>query len=145
MSELIKRFLARDPMTLEEEAEALAELERINDERDAVAVRLAIGRKTAWKFSKGWGDGIKGIWFAEALEAAKAQPDLLERPKTLAYEVLERCNAKGINKRNGKPYDHATIRNYLTSEIEAISASLESFTTQASVVESGEPHSTDMR
>lgn len=135
MSDLVKRFLARDSMTADEEAQALAELERLNDERDARAVRLALGRKTAAGFSKAWGDGIRNIWFNEALEAARVDPGLLESPKALAQKVLVSCNAKGITKRNGQPYEHATIYNFLTGKVTELAEALENFTTQARDVE----------
>lgn len=135
LRELFDRHLAGEDLEGDELEAVIAEYDRVLEAQDLKARNFAIGRKTAAKIAKVWGEDRKAVWFSEAVEVLQERPGLLQSLKALAYEVRERCERKGVTKRDGSSYDQATIRNYLTGEAERLSAALESFTRQASAVE----------
>jgi hypothetical protein len=134
MSDLVKRLIAGDPELTAEELEiASAELDRVLEQRDRKERALASGRAMGAQLSREWGEQVRAVWRAEAIEVLKEQPAC--SLKALALEVWTRCKEKGVTKRNGDVHDSDTIYNFLSAQREQIAEILICSTRQASVME----------
>lgn len=112
-SDLAARFLARDELTPEQEAEAVRVLGALLAQRRLSLGRLDAGRSKAWESGRQWVQRVRDAWKAEAREILKTRPEWIESVKRLSFEVLAVCTRKGFVRRDGKPHDQATIYHFL--------------------------------
>ena len=112
-SELAARFIARQELTPEQEAEAIRELGALLEQRERSLGGLDAGRSLAWEARRMWGRQVRANWIAAAREVLKAHPRWVDSRQRLSVEVCALCLSKGIIQKNGEPHNQGTVYNFL--------------------------------
>lgn len=123
MSELLKRFLARDAMSPEEEAAALSELEQVLDSDQHHRHHAEGGRKDGAESNSKRSQRHKALWLIEAKRRVTENALLLRDVHELARQILAWCDEQNPQIAMAtKPYSERTVYRFLLSEIDQLCA-----------------------